>query len=117
MNTTENNKLIAEFMGWDCKNNFYCIAPNSLDDGWSYEDLKFHSDWNWLMQVIEKIESFEDENRCSKYNVEIQQSFVSIIDNQTSDFIYDRDANTKLEAVYNAVVEFINFYNSAQKEN
>jgi len=109
MNTTvENNKLIAEFMEDVNKllhNNIF-ISP-----------YQYHSDWNVLLEVVEKIESFEDENRQAKYNFQIEQSFVSIIDNNTSDFIFDGDADTKKEAVYNAVVEFIKFYNSAQKEN
>ena len=41
----ENNKLIAEFMQ-------DTIALNCLASG---QDLEYHSSWDWLMPVIEKI--------------------------------------------------------------
>lgn len=40
----ENNKLIAEFMGWD----------NGIIE------LKFHASWDWLMPVVEKIEQVHE---------------------------------------------------------
>jgi len=46
MNTTENNKLIAEFMN--------CENPQA------WEDDLYNNDWNWLMEVVEKIEGLED---------------------------------------------------------
>jgi hypothetical protein len=74
--------------------------------------LLFHLDWNWLMKVVDKIESFEDNNRCAKYNINIEQSFVEIIDKNTDDTIVETDADTKIEATYNAVIEFIKYYNN-----
>ena len=59
------------------------------------------------MEVVNKIESFQDENKCAKFNVIIEQSFVEIIDCNTSSEIVSIDANTKIEAVYLAIVEFI----------
>ena len=71
------------------------------------DELQYHTSWDWLMPVVEKIEGFEDGYRCAKYNVHIVQCFVDVIDNNTSDEIVNVDANTKIEVVYNAVVEFI----------
>jgi hypothetical protein len=115
MNNRENNKIIAEFLGAKKtdiqgiqKPVYYPIMGKSV-----YEDrLKFHSDWNCLMAVVEKIESFEDENRCAKFNVIIEQTFVEIISrNDNLEEIVKLDSNTKIEAVYKACVEFINWYN------
>jgi hypothetical protein len=74
--------------------------------------LLFHLDWNWLMKVVDKIESFEDNNRCAKYNINIEQSFVEIIDKNTDDTIVETDADTKTQATYKAVIEFIKYYNN-----
>ena len=114
-NIVENNKLIAEFMGLSyCKKHLY--------EGWyknhehnhrlcDFNGLKYHSDWNWLMRVVEKIENLQDENSCAIYNVQIEQCFVEIIINHTSETIVEVDCNSKIQAVYQACVEFIKWYN------
>ena len=116
-NIVENNKLIAEFLGYSQPHPDY---PNTTY--WYKKDcqpltiLLFHSDWNWLMRVVEKIENLQDENNCAIYNVQIEQSFTEIIDNHTSEtIIYNIDADSKIEAVYNACVEFIQWYNQQNK--
>ena len=89
VDTAENNKLIAEFMDFKSTNKcirsesgkyfdfhnkegFSCIKEQEIqiesEWGWGLveqnflflEDLKFHSDWNWLMQLVEKIESLQE---------------------------------------------------------
>ena len=102
-----NNKLIAEFMGNIpiFENEYQMVTHNNMCYG--IDELKYDTDWNWLMEVVEKIESFEDENKCAKFNVIIEQSFVEIIDCNTSNEIVSIDANTKIEAIYLAIVEFI----------
>tara|TARA_R110002110_G_scaffold171114_5_gene373380 strand:+ start:501 stop:836 length:336 start_codon:yes stop_codon:yes gene_type:complete len=108
MSNQENNKLITEFMG---------LAPNECGvyqtkrGPYHLENLSYHISWSWLMDVVEKIESFEDDNRCCKYNVKIEQCWVEIIDNQTSDEIIMKINDDKRRAVYEAVVAFINWYN------
>jgi len=49
----EDNRLIAEFLGSRVTVDTYFINGMymSIDDS----ELKFHSDWNWLMEIIEKI--------------------------------------------------------------
>jgi hypothetical protein len=96
MNTKENNKLLAEFLG--------LLTTNANGD--IKEDLeafKFHNDWNWLMLVVEKIESLGhsiiiDENWC-------------VIKSKRTLYKKERIANTKIEAVYNACIEFVKWYN------
>jgi hypothetical protein len=69
----DGNKLIAEFMGMKCTNNNHCKTFRyELNDGKepikgvftylgeevtdkSYEYLKYHSSWGWLMPVIKKL--------------------------------------------------------------
>ena len=125
-NIIENNKLIAEFLEWefdDLSETFETpflklVEPQAFgDEQFSCKlqdfELEFHSDWNWLMSVVEKIENLQDENNCAIYNMQIEQSFTEIIDNHTSEtIIYDIDADSKIEAVYNTVIEFIKWYNN-----
>ena len=78
-NITENNKLIAEFMGslfindpykdkdGNVKDYWYWTKPNydypksigigELSTAWNIGNFHFHDDWNWLMKVVEKIEA------------------------------------------------------------
>ena len=76
----EENKLIAEFMGWDVKNpttiptNLH-LSNLELDNGEIIE-LKYDTSWDWLMPVVEKIESDE------RYDVDIMQYGTRICDNQ-----------------------------------
>ena len=114
MNTQENNKLIAEFMGMKYSD------KRSFNDGeWTHSIKslsRFHSDWNWLMPVVEKIESFQDGEdgdsmRGHLYNFRIEQHFVYILDGESMDVIIEMNGDSKRDATYNAVVEFIKQYN------
>ncbi len=58
------NKLIAQFMGglfWKSESNNHCFKkapkqmPIQVDNFLVVEDLFYHSSWEWLMPVIEKI--------------------------------------------------------------
>ena len=115
----EYNVLIARFMGWNIKSpttiptNLH-LSNLELDNG-EVMELQFQESWAWLMPVVEEIESFEDNHRCCKYNVNIQQCWVEIIDNENSDEIVAVDGYDKKAATYNAVVEFIKWYNKNQK--
>lgn len=119
-NTTENNKLLAEFLGWRSAKGIYnkegryydFILPNTIElrcEGEEYycsdcgrcdysktlilnEDLIFHKDWNWLLLVVEKIA-----NTKGFYSVENDLKDLKI----TSD----------IQIVYNACVEFVKWYN------
>ena len=111
---TENNKLIAEFMGWHSKKiNITSSRPKGdgielyLKEVTEYngrlieESLQFHTDWNWLMEVVEKIESLG-------VVVEIRDN-VCYIETTPIDY-YSELEETKIQATYKAVVEFIKLY-------
>ena len=98
MNTTDNNKLIAEFMGSNL---------NGLES-WQYEEeLQYHTSWDWLMPVVDKIEklgySYDRINADVFINT---QEGKNIIPNPM-----DYNTMTMLEKTYQAVVEFIKQYN------
>lgn len=81
---TNTNKLIAEFM--------------EHHDNMGNKGLQYHSDWNWLMEVVEKIESIG-------YSVEIVNN-ECYIHNQ-NDFDMGFIGTTKIESTYDACVKFI----------
>lgn len=134
---TENNKIIAEFMGYvytdgDFKvphsdktsnSNFREWCPTYWDDvldsgGYLVApcNLMFHSDWNWLMEVVEKIESLQYQNNNDVFKVVIDYGMCTIY-NMINDLevIVNVSKSTKIEAVYNACLEFINWYNEQNK--
>ena len=111
----ENNKLIAEFM------ELVYAPPSKRWDDWFTKDgirvtfgsripLQYHSSWDWLMTVVEEIETDE------RFDVNILQYGTIITDNQkevvnnVADISFDR----KIDHVYDAVVKFIKFYNESK---
>lgn len=93
----EGNILLAEFMGF---------CPDYIDAGkW----LWYASDWNLLMPVVEKIESFE-------YDVEIGTAYIRIARSDDSGFGLDAwFCAPKIEEVFNACVEFAKWYKNQPK--
>ena len=129
-NIIENNKLIAEFMGV-----FDKILSTGNTHSWSdapfyytTEDTrekvikniskysKYSKDWNWLMKVVEKIESIED----GIYQVDILQEGCKIL--KKCSLLIDKTVSklepdtTKIKSVYLACVEFIKWYNEQNKK-
>ena len=119
-NIVENNKLIAEFMGV-----FDKILSTGNIHSWSdapfyytTEDTrekvikniskysKYSKDWNWLMEVVEKIENYNEFT-----NVLFAPRGCAIDCYIENGFSFSNDCDTKIEAVYNACVEFIKWYN------
>ena len=97
MNTTDKNTLIAEFMKWDILNDM--TYSEATKGKWiELDKLKFHSNWNWLMEVVKECYS-KEHNQNSYYEA-----------------IYYSLADLNIEAIYNAVVAFIEWYNSAGKK-
>ena len=104
-----NNKLIAEFIGYKEYVNEGAIQLYIKDEVVkSIGQLDFHSDWNWLMEVVEKIESILPDD--SIITIEYKNCFIPILDDEEP-FTIEGGGKTKIEAVYNACLEFIKWYN------
>lgn len=113
------NKLIAEFMLLKPTGKFgYWI--NEFKEYYQPFKLKYHSSWDWLMPVVEKIESL-DNGAGIRYKVCIESRYlnkkdrpfahcVTIIQNQHPRI--KEASNIKIEAVWIAVVKFITWYNN-----
>ena len=91
MKTTENDRLIAEFMGMEeCDGSYYKKIYNSGD--WIPQtELEFHTSWDWLMPVVQK---------C--YKIDDEEGFDNLV---------DAVSTLDIDGTYNAVVDFINEYN------
>ena len=102
----ENNKLIAEFDCWKLSSDGVTyMNPQDQDDCWLVEDMLFHTSWEWLMPVVDKIESLG-------FKTSIEVGFCSIEDTANDVYFESMGWNqTKLDVTCQAVVEFINFYN------
>jgi hypothetical protein len=112
--TTQNNILIANFLKQTVQPfefpQFGYIRHNGdwMDKFLDYQ-LKFHKDWNWIMEVVQTIENLN-------YTFDVMGKAVSI--NNSNEMIVDLNANSfksKIEAVYTACIEFITWYNENKK--
>ena len=111
MSTTENNKLLAEFMGFveSPTTNKYWTKRSS--EGFGIGELvylKFHTDWYWIMRVVEKIEGL---------------GFIFKLTTGSSTFLKKNEVliwndefrgDSKIQATYNACVEFVKLYNNKE---
>ena len=93
-NTVKNNKLLAIFLGWvesgfKRKNIFNPVTREEFKDS----ELLFHSDWNWLMEVVENILQI-----CAEMD-EMERYWCIT------------DVMPYIDNVYTACVEFVNWYN------
>lgn len=86
---------------------FLYIENGEDEIGVHNKRIKFHSDWNWLMTVVEKIESLNF--TTSIYHLPKTLNTVKIFIGGAD--IVGKNGETKMKAVYKAVVEFIKWYN------
>ena len=133
MNIEENNKLISEFMeiemfGEEKDHTEALLICSALDlpvnpcthfenvqETVYLDDMKFDSSWDWLMPVVEKIESLERLGGI----VTIVQGQCKITSRMAGDhsvystksYYMEKGAQGKLQATYEAIIEFISWYN------
>ena len=107
----KDNKIIAEFMELETKTfssgivNYY---HQDIAEGSFFEDneLSYNLSWDWLMPVVEKIESLRDANgnayrfTIDMCNAQIEETNIEIL-----------GGRFKLDTTHKAVVQFINQYN------
>lgn len=117
----EYNKRCAEFLGLELyapgfpSGYFY---KNDNNHFYHFEDLRFHSDWNWIMMVIEKIEGLgfnTDSYSPIQGSVELEYTLHEFnIWDKINPEIQGR-GKTKKEAVIQAINQFLIWYNEQNK--
>ena len=150
---TEENKLIAEFMGWKVDKSissahFKKTGGYHLTNGtrtMASDQLQYHTSWDWLMPVVEKIEelgSYTVMGTKCYHSIEFTRSNARLFFSPNQDFQLhlelrvgkiDRDTwrhpmykahiikqfafkeNKRIGGLYAIVVEFIKWYNEQKK--
>jgi hypothetical protein len=99
-----NNALIAEFMGMPESNNGLF---SNVSKTYRPSELKYHESWDWLMPVVEKIESvIPDDSVVTIANNDCTIPFLA------DEFDIEITGTSKIDAVYKAVVLAIKWYNT-----
>jgi len=112
MDVKENNKMIAEFLGY--KN----TTPTDKDfdiyenkDGKLLEamSMQYHSDWNWLMPVVEKIRTIPGMD----FMINGDHSKVVLIKNVSVKGFKKIETleSGSMQSIYKTAVKFIKWYN------
>ena len=126
------NKKCAEFLGAYWCNDDLNAYPSGywMLDGednlpHDLEHMEFHSDWNWIMEVVEKIESIKQltletcNNWVGEFTIVIRYKSYSsthYFSREIPRVSHGQDFRTKKEAVIQAIDQFIDWYNK-QKES
>ena len=110
MKTIENNKIIAEFLSvkiHPCETienfKFLPMEERGLYNGYFVDELKYHEDWNWLMEVVKQIDKISLDAQII-WNLEVK-----------ANDIFDSLREVNIQLTYNRVIDFINFYNEQNK--
>jgi len=116
----EGNKLMAEFMGAEWKKDDYgdfgYFFPDYSHRPTAETALKYHTSWDWIMPVVEKIGT---KPICFNVNINTFDGCGIYDDN------YKRTAQgvtmsggingTLIQSTWKCVVQFINWYNKQVK--
>jgi len=110
---TEGNKLIAGFMGGKLIKESWVVYEHYIFDSLpstSPSKLKFHSSWDWLMPVFERMNSLGYAVSTTPWTIEIHE-YLSGFEELICNVEYGTPITEK-EARYNIAVQFIKWYNS-----
>jgi len=123
----ENNKLIAEFLGWrlrkmpvHMRGGTIWMSQHTTSTFCAEEGRElFHESWDWLMPVVDKIRLMDRKVTIeAEYYVAHSTNRAEIMNFRTFPkepkiVVFYRGAEgTLLNATYEAVVEFIQWYNT-----
>lgn len=123
LTTEEKNILIAEFLQVDKNTNGTFELPQhckitlggTFKTEFRAEQLMFHKDYNWLMEVAEKIKEIDS---VTDFNINFLTGYTTIesyceTDNTKNKVSFGNGEG--IDGIYNACVEFIKWYNEQNK--
>lgn len=126
-NIVENNKLIAEFMGFVADKSFEVKLADGINTSYYYykddvmylpETMAYHSDWNWLMEVVEKIHSMQSYGVLINPNgtyIQDEDDKVICMTFKNEEVNGEIISSSNIEATFNCCVEFIKWYNEQKQ--
>ena len=105
-NEKEYNKLCAEFLEWEMSDDDFGVrywkeSPDGVSN-WYLDEMQFHENWNWIMEVVEKIKKVIGNPTTvtvACFNGDINKALMS----------------AKKEAVVQSIWEFLNWYNEQKQ--
>ena len=115
------NKRCAEFLGMD---NDAFLLEKQIEKNTGLCHLKFHSDWNWIMEVIEAIEKLKTETSTFEFHTQPK----SVLIKEERNYSFEKGdggrtsrplklngsvwitGETKKEAVVQAINQFLIWY-------
>jgi len=143
MNTTDTNRLIATFMGSKYKNEpFFDEIKEEMVDYWYWtepengypigklnnqrystaymiENWAYHKSWDWLMPVVDKIETLFDGSinvkmDCIDCVISTGSQYAMAFPEK--DFHIESREDNRFKALYNGIVKFIDAYNERKEK-
>ena len=106
------NKLISEFMGMnygDPNDNSVMIQMTPQgNEVVPINSMEYHSSWDWLMPVVEKI------NNTGRFEVNIGYGHCYISDGEDK-LTLSLQGKSTFNAIYKSVIEFIKWYNEQDR--
>lgn len=132
--TTQNNILLAEFLGVKEKESNWFDGYELQEAGLPFNygamgngtrDLKFHTSWDWLMLVVDKIDKTELSGLT--FAVDILNGLTQIIcygECKINGVVLPSDttllmaeSKSRIESTYSACVQFVKWYNENKYQN
>lgn len=110
------NPIIAKFMGftYDYIDSYLIVYKRNKqydNEIWRQNELKFNESWSWLMPVVEKIEEMDI---VASFQIEQPTIYIRASSESSTfeDIEIDIFNKSKIEAVYEACIKFIKWYNN-----
>jgi hypothetical protein len=109
MKTKEGNKLIAEFMETRSAiiDDMYFGENGML---YTEENLRYHFEWNWLMPVVQKIETLGFRVNITGITCSVSR----ILETETIIQLVLGEVSMKINLVWAVCVDFIEWYNKTK---
>lgn len=124
------NKRCAEFLGFKYhEGSEYWTTMLWGGAGFTLRQMKFHSDWNWIMEVIEAIEKLKTETSTFEFHTQPK----SVLIKEERNYSFEKGdggrtsrplklngsvwitGETKKEAVVQAINQFLIWYKNEQR--
>ena len=124
---TEGNRLIAEFMGFKPDESDRFFLTKQFERFYEYDtghfraqttfygpELIFHTSWDWLMPVVEKIQGIDPEMNGYEFILYKNDTVLCIFDG--TGIYHSKTTSDKITGTWEVVVKFIEWYNKEYAE-
>ena len=114
VSVVENNRLLAEFIemqstniGWFDSESVLRLVYTSDN---TFDELLFHSSWDWLMSVVDKIESIG-----YIFGISGRSCMIVGRNSDTHVFNVSKYGDNKMSSIYECCTSFVKWYNANVK--